>query len=509
MDIYGFYLPVNSVSLLNRYSEKIQVVKSGMKMIIDSKKSPHSLSVTQAQAQIAAGNLSVNTLLEACLAQITQQEPHIQAWSHLAIASARQQASLSNLHSDSQAQVLPLQGIPIAVKDIFATPDMPTSWGSPMYRGRILDHEATVVTRLKAAGAIIVGKTITTEFATAAPGPTRNPHHLDHTPGGSSSGSAAAVAAQMVPLAIGSQTLGSVLRPAAYCGIFGFKPSFGLISRYGMLSVCRDLDQVGFFARSLTDLPGLLAVLAGPDPLDPDCIHSLSMDSRFNRFAPPRLAPPRLAPPRLAPPRLAYVLTADADQLEPVARDRLDRVATILIQAGATIDRVTLPPMFDPAWEIAQTLCAVSLATNHGDVISTHADHCSEGLKAWVNRGHSTAPLRYTQAHQQKTAYLPWLQTLFSQYDAILAPVTTGAAPRGLDNTGSPIFCSLWTLCGLPALNLPVGTNDVGLPLGCQLIGPPQQDHHLLQIAQWIWPYLSDSFGGLPYPSSLQTSSDL
>ncbi|MEM9164119.1 MAG: amidase [Cyanobacteria bacterium P01_F01_bin.4] len=235
------------------------------------------LTAEKASLKIAQGQLTTVELLQACLRRIEDREPSIHAWQYLKLDQALQQAATWDKPdrtfgtTDRLTAPQPLSGIPIAVKDIFATVDMPTGWGTDIYRDRYLDHEAAVVTRLKQAGAIILGKTVTTELATAAAGPTTNPHNLTHTPGGSSSGSAAAVADGMVPLAIGSQTMGSILRPAAYCGIFGFKPSFGLISRDGMMPVSRDLDHVGVFARGLGDIQLLLDVLIGQDDRDPDC----------------------------------------------------------------------------------------------------------------------------------------------------------------------------------------------------------------------------------------------
>ena len=223
------------------------------------------LTATAALAQMASGQLTATQLLQTCFKRIEQREPAIKAWTFLQTEAALQPALHQDTRSPHTLQTPPamaqLQSIPVAVKDIFATVDMPTAWGMSIYAGRYLPTDAAIVARLKAAGAIILGKTVTTELATAASGPTRNPHNLAHTPGGSSSGSAAAVADGMVPVAIGSQTMGSVLRPAAYCGIFGFKPSFGRISRQGMMPVCDDLDHVGLVARSLEDIEHVFDIL--------------------------------------------------------------------------------------------------------------------------------------------------------------------------------------------------------------------------------------------------------
>jgi Asp-tRNA(Asn)/Glu-tRNA(Gln) amidotransferase A subunit family amidase len=360
---------------------------------------------------------------------------------------------------------------------------LPTTWGTSIYQGRYLPEDAAVVARLKAVGAIPLGKTVTTEFATAAAGPTRNPHSLEHTPGGSSSGSAAAVADGMVPIAIGSQTMGSILRPAAFCGIFGFKPSFGVMSRYGMMPVSMDLDHVGLFARDLDDLELLLRILAFPDDRDPACKQSLQRPENKAVSTPP--------------PRIAFILGLHYDQLEPVARDRLQDVSHVLEGAGATVDQVALPELFQTAWEDTQNLCALGLATHHGDVIRRHQDQVSDLLLAWVERGERLDEAAYAAIQKRTDAYRSALSDIFADYDVILTPVTTGAAPQGLESTGSPIFCGLWTLCGVPAINLPVGKDSFGLPLGCQLVGNYLADFRLLNLARWCWAVLAEEFGDI------------
>lgn len=435
------------------------------------------LSATAALAQIQQGHLTARAVLEHYWEQIQQQETAVQSWTYLAIDQARQQ--VQNLDTTPVTGAAPpLRGIPVAVKDIFATTDMPTGWGMSMYSDRYLTSDATVVQRLRRAGAIILGKTVTTELATAAAGPTRNPRNLAHTPGGSSSGSAAAVAAGMVPLAIGSQTMGSVLRPATYCGIFGFKPSFGLIPRTGMMPVCRDLDHVGVFSRYLEDIHRLVQVLAGPDGHDPDCVaFPFAADVGTQGGMP----------------SLALVRGPYWSQLEPEAAERLEVVAAALAQAGCTVQEVTLPDSFMPAWDYVQTLCACGLTANHGD-LERYPDACSATLQGWFRRGRQADPLAYAQGRAIAGDYHRLLGQIFKTHAAILTPVTTGVAPAGLENTGSPIFCSLWTLCGLPALNLPVGVNAQGLPLGCQLVGAKGRDGELLAIAARLWAILQPLF---------------
>ena len=431
------------------------------------------LTASAAIAQVLDRRISVSEILNSSLYRIHARESDVKAWTFLAVEAARQQvanqeqscraSSLSDLLSQ-----FPLLGIPVGIKDIFATVDMPTAWGMPLYRDRYLPTEATVVTRLKAAGAIILGKTVTTELATAAAGPTRNPHNLAHTPGGSSSGSAAAVADGMVPISIGSQTMGSILRPAAYCGIFGFKPSFGQISRQGVMPVSADLDHVGMFARCLDDIRLVFEVLI--DQGDTSCQD-----------------PEMRSPQSSRPPQIAWIKTPNWHLVEPIAQTRLQQMVDVLSQAGAHINAVDLPTDCADFWNTTQTLCAYGLYQHHGWLLANHESWCSPNLQAWLKRGQQVDLFAYTAALHQQEQYRANIDTIFNDFDAVLTPVTTGPAPQGLENTGSPLFCGLWTVCGLPAINIPIGQTPYGLPLGCQLVGRHNCDLQLMHIAEYFW----------------------
>ena len=460
----------------------------------------NSLNVQAVTTKLTAGELSIAELLQDCLQRIQLREPQVHAWTYLDIDHAQiQAAEWEQTFNQQGSQILetyPLLGIPVAVKDIFATLEMPTCWGTDIYRNRYLDHEAAVVSQLKSAGAIILGKTVTTDLATATAGPTTNPHNFAHTPGGSSSGSAAAVADGMVPLAIGSQTMGSILRPAAYCGVFGLKPSFGLISRYGMMPVSQVLDHVGVFARSLDDMHRLLTVLVKPDVRDPDCQPSDQILSFEQLVAGKREDGARSI-------RLGLIKTPHWKQAEDIAQSRLMQAVDVLVQADVTVDRVSLPSEFDQYWQIVRKLCAYGLYQNHGDLLTEHPEQCSPLLQDWLKRGQSVSDSDYQQACQWCDRYRKLLAPVFAQYDAVLSPVTTGPAPLGLDNTGSPIFCGLWTLCGLPALTMPLGYTANGLPLGCQLVGKFYNDRQLLQTAAHCWQILKTFFGDIEIPTKL------
>ena len=444
------------------------------------------LTAAAALATIQHREQLPSQLIETYLARLEQREPVLRAWTSLALASVRDQAASCDqqLRGCLPNELLieqPLFGIPVGIKDIFATINMPTGWGFSLYNGRHLSEDADVVSRLKTSGAIILGKTVTTELATAAAGPTGNPHNLDYSPGGSSSGSAAAVADGMVPIAIGSQTMGSILRPAAYCGIFGFKPSFGLISRTGMMSVSVDLDHVGIFATCLDDIRLVFEQL-----LDQAALLKSQKD----------IIPSRL----IHPPRIAWVKTPHWNLVEPMAQNRLQQIVDVVSQAGATVSSVELPVSCKDYWNTIQTLCAYGLYKHHGELLKKHAPLCSTNLKAWMLRGQQIGSSEYANALRKQKQYRADIDAILSYYDVVLTPVTSGPAPMGREKTGSPMFCSLWTLCGLPALSLPVGKTSNGLPLGCQLVGQRNDDRQFLNIAQYCWQQIKCVFGDIQAP---------
>ena len=406
---------------------------------------------------------------------IHQKEATVKAWAYLNAKLAYRQAEALD-RDRPRASDKPLQGIPVGVKDIFATVDMPTEWGTPFHRDRWLHQDAAVVERLRAAGAVILGKTVTTEYATAQAGKTCNPHNPSHTPGGSSSGSAAAVAAGMVPVAIGSQTMGSVVRPAAYCGVLGFKPSFGRISRYGMMPVSRSLDQVGIFARCVDDLAQVAAVLGMTDARDPDCYGGL--------------LPLSTGRPQVTAPRLGLIKGLYWEQIDPESRDRLLACISQWQAAGATVVASHLPTVCQDYWDQVQVLVGVGIAVHHGGDYDADqmqgGHHWSAGLIRWLAQGRNCSATTYASARQAAVTYAEALAAIFADVDAIITPATDGAAPLGLNNTGSPRHCALWTLVGLPTLSLPINTTAQGLPLAVQLVGAKFDEAKLLAIARWL-----------------------
>jgi Asp-tRNA(Asn)/Glu-tRNA(Gln) amidotransferase A subunit family amidase len=426
-----------------------------------------NLTATEAAAEIARGAISAEDYTRACLDRIEALDREIRAFVHLdrdhALAQARR---LDERRLEGHA-LGPLHGIPVAIKDIIDTADYPTECGSPLVAGRRPRQDATVVTKLRAAGAVIIGKTVTTEFAYFHPGPTRNPHDHGRTPGGSSSGSAAAVAAQMVPLALGSQTNGSVIRPGAFCGVFAVKPSYGLVSRAGVLPLSRELDHIGAFARSLGDLALILEVIAGHDPADPDTEPFAAPDFRALQREPPPL-----------PPRFAFVRTPVWDKADAQTKAAFEELAAAL---GAAIEPVDLPPTWTEAWEIHRTIMATDMAHNLAPFVARGEP--SEALRKLLAHGRSVTAVDYLDALAKVPRYTASLAEIFDAYDAILTPATRGVAPKELGSTGDPAFCTLWTLTGLPALSLPLFAGEDGLPLGAQLVGPLGRDGRLLRTA--------------------------
>jgi len=433
----------------------------------------HSLSASDAARLIRDGIISSEQLIEACLARVRETDGNVQAWAFLDPDHALAQARAADEWRLEARPTGPLHGVPVGIKDIFDTADMPTENGSVLHAGRTPSRDATVVAMLRAAGAVIMGKTVTTEFATQAPGKTRNPHDPAHTPGGSSSGSAAAVAAGMVPLAIGSQTNGSVIRPAAFCGVLGFKPTHGLIPRPGMFVLSRTLDQVGLFARTVADLALLAGQLVGYDERDPDTRPRARIP-----FAEVAAEDPPL------PPMLAFVKTPHWERADEETRGAF---AELTEHLGDRVEEIELLPSAAEAWEWHRTIMEAEMAANLEREWEKGRDRLSESLRAQLERGREVRALDYQRAVARiRPIHETFVEMFEQRYDAILTPAAPGTAPKGLASTGDPSFCTLWTLCGMPAVSLPLlrGTND--LPLGVQLVGPRDGDARLLRTARWL-----------------------
>jgi Asp-tRNA(Asn)/Glu-tRNA(Gln) amidotransferase A subunit family amidase len=436
-------------------------------------RSPAQLSAAEAAERLAGGLLTSEELMQSCLEQIRHAEPIVQAWQFLDEGHALAQARSADERRRSGQPVGALNGIPVGLKDIIDTADMPTENGTVLHKGRAPREDAAVVKSLRAAGAVIMGKTVTTECAYFNPGKTRNPHNPEHTPGGSSSGSAAAVAAHMVPLALGSQTAGSVIRPGSFCGAYAFKPTHGLIPRTGVLQLSRTLDHIGMFARSLDDLALLGEALIGYDEGDPDT---------RPRARSPLVEVLNEEPP--VQPMLAFIKTPHWERADP---DTKDAYAELVESLGDRVEEVDLSPSAVDAWEWQRTIMEAEMATNLEPLWRAGKEQLSDRLRSLIERGRDTRYLDHQRALRCAQAAIENLDELFTErYDAILTPPALGTAPKGLGATGDPAFCVPWTLFGMPALSLPLMQGENGLPLGVQLVGRRNYDARLLRTARWL-----------------------
>lgn len=430
---------------------------------------PADLSAADAVTEIARGALTAEALTAACLDRIAERNGAIGAFAFVdrdhALASAR---ALDEGRRSGRA-VGPLHGVPVAVKDILDTADMPTENGTAIDEGRRPRADAAAVSRLRAAGAVIIGKTVTTELAFSHPSRTRNPVNLAHSPGGSSSGSAAAVAAHMVPLAVGTQTNGSVIRPAAYCGVVGYKPTFGLVPRTGVLKQTDTLDTIGGFARTLSDVARLVEAMQGFDAGDPHTApRAPEALSQFAESAPP------------SPPRFAFVRTPVWDRADADAKALLCELANAL---GPRCDAVELPDVFANAHAAHRCVMVTGFAHNLRDYGARGFDLLSPAMREAIAEGRSTRAVDHLSALDWQGTLAAALEPIFDRYDAILTLPAPGAAPEGFATTGDPAFNTIWTFCGVPAITLPLGEGRSGLPLGVQLIGRRGADARLLRIA--------------------------
>ncbi len=420
----------------------------------------HRQDATALVRRIARRELSAGQLALDCLDRIAEREPDVQAWEYLdrdrVLAQARE------LDSGSVRGLL--HGIPVGVKDLFDTFDMPTTYGSTIYAGHRPAADAASVALCRAQGALLFGKTVTTEFATFKPNKTRNPHRLGHTPGGSSSGSAAAVADFMVPLAFGSQTAASVIRPAAYCGIVGYKPSFRLINRAGVKPLSDVLDTVGFFARSVDDVALFAAAADG-------------------HHAPPDLALSGM-------PRIALCATHEWPHADADTRAAFAQAQRALDGAGVPSRELQLPLLFSQLLQAQKEIMAFDLARSLAHERLRHEAQLSEGLRALLEQGLQVDEERHRANRRLAGAARGQIAELFGDADALLAPSATGEAPT-LEQTGDPVFGRVWTLLGLPCIHLPFTRGASGLPVGLQLIGRQGEDRALLRVARWLLPRLT------------------
>jgi Asp-tRNA(Asn)/Glu-tRNA(Gln) amidotransferase A subunit family amidase len=414
------------------------------------------LGVVEAAARIRRGECSSVALVEACLARVAALDPALQAWAHVDAEGALATARERDVEARGERLRGPLHGVPLGIKDIFDVAGMPTTAGARAFAHTQPTRDSGAVARLRSAGAVVLGKTHTTQFAYRDPAPTRNPWNREHTPGGSSSGSAAAVAARMVPGAIGSQTVGSILRPAAFCGVVGVKGPHGLVPVDGAVPLAWSLDHVGPFARSVGDAALLLAVLA---------------DHVFDPLAVPM--------PRLVVGRQLF------ERAEPALRRHLGAVVEKLTEAGARVTELSLPPAFGEIHAAGQVVLEVEAAAYHQAMFGKYASDYGPGMAEMVTRGLTRSATEYVHANRSRLAFREAMIPLLEAHDALLSPTAPGPAPAGLGWTGDASLCAPWSSAGVPALSLPTGVDEAGLPLALQLVQAPGGTVRLLGVAAW------------------------
>lgn len=435
----------------------------------------HELTATQAAARIRSRDLSPVALVQALLARAEQVDPHVQAWETLdgerALAAAR--AAEQAVREDT-SRLGPLHGVPFGVKDLFDTAGLRTAASFPPYAQRVPAHDAAVVARLKAAGAILLGKTVTTQFAYADPPRTRNPWSAERTPGGSSSGSAAGVAARLVPLAVGSQTAGSVLRPAAYNGVVGLKPTFGRVSKRGAFPVAWTLDHAGVIARDVNDCALFLQVAAGYNPADP---------YSANQPVPSYAASGEPAPPTLG------LLRPGLDAAAAHVRAHLEEVARCFERAGATLREVRWAEPLDLVLAVHHLTMQTEAATVHWQLLEQHPGAHAPRLRAYVEVGRLLPGPLYLHAQRLRRRLAQTADRSLAGLDALLLPTATDVAPPA-DTTGDPSLQTPASLFGLPAISLPSGLSAERLPYAIQLVAPRWQEPRLLDVARWCQAHL-------------------
>jgi Asp-tRNA(Asn)/Glu-tRNA(Gln) amidotransferase A subunit family amidase len=434
---------------------------------------PNALSAVEAARKIRNGELSSEQLVTACLNQIAKTDDHLKAWAYLDREGALAQAKKCDNHRFRGKPLGPLHGVPVGLKDVIDTSDMPTCRGSVIFQGRQTDQDARIVELLREAGAVILGKTKTTEFAFMHPTDSVNPYNADHTPGGSSTGSAVAVSACHVPLAVGTQTNGSVIRPASYCGVYGFKPSRGLIPRTGILQTSKTLDQVGVFARHAEDVALIADVISGYDQRDNlSFSHARpKVQEGWNTQAPVK-------------PNLIWIDLPYHDRLSEDAKAGYSEVLQAL---GGQVERVQGSKNLHDLIHVQRVIHEYEIVHHLDDIFSSSWDHVSQTIKPVITRAREITEQEYHDALAIQQSAVEYFDVFFKDYDAVLAPSALGEAPLvSMGGTGDPICSTVWTTAGLPCLSLPLlmGNND--LPIGVQLIGAAEQDDRLLRTAHWM-----------------------
>ena len=449
---------------------------------------PFQLTVAEAAKQIRQGDLSPVTLVQSLLERIDALEPSLKAWVTIDREEVLSAARQREKDLEQGRPKGPIHGVPVGLKDIYYTAGMKTTACSKIYADFVPGYDATTVARIKDAGGIILGKAVTTEFATGDPSPTINPWNSAHTPGGSSSGSSVAVATRMCAAALGSQTGGSTCRPAAYNGIVGLKPTYGRISRYGVVPVSWSLDTVGILVRSVEDAAIMLQVMAGHDPNDPgsskeevpDYLEQIRAENK--------------------PPRIGLIKEFFFDHATDEVRRHTDAMAQRLAQAGATVEEVPLPDSFSTAHSCQRVVSNVECAAFHEENYRVRADEYGPKIRSGIEMGMLIPGIRYLQAQRLRRQLREDMCAMFRDVDVLMTPATLAPAPRDLSTTGDASFQVPWTSAGLPTIVVPSGLSEEGLPLAIQLAGLPLQEGKLLGAATWCESTLGVNLSPPDYP---------
>lgn len=438
----------------------------------------YQVGAVELVGHLARGTVDLKEYAQGMMGFTQATDPQVKAFAHFSPEIIGMQLERLQRHRQMDAAPLPLLGVPIAVKDNIDTEDYPTELGFVGTQGRTPRVDAYLVHRLRAAGAVIWAKSNTTELAYFNPTVTENPRLPGHTPGGSSSGSAAAVAAGLVPVAIGTQTNGSVIRPASFCGVFGFKPTRGLIFNGGVLKCSESLDQIGVFARNIEDLAAVAEVMIGGHE-----------DSTGRLVFPMRIRELAAQEPPL-PPKLMFVRTPMWDRVEQQAQAAFE---DLLAELQECMSEVELPASVSNAIPMLKTVMEAEMSANLKPLIDAHGGQCSQAMSDLIARGAQTKAVDYLHARERMPLATQGFEEYFDHFDAIVAPATLGPAPKGLDTTGDPIMNTIWTYAGLPCVSLPLLQTEDGKPIGVQLIGKANEDGRLLRTARWLMQRLSSA----------------
>ena len=433
---------------------------------------PYELSAAELARQIRGRNIGPVEVAQSLLERMDALEPRLEAWVRVDRETVLADAKRRQEELDSGAELGPLHGVPVGIKDIYNIAGVPTTAGSKVYANYVPNETAVTIGLLQDAGAIMLGKTVTTEFACLDPSHTKNPWNPAHTPGGSSSGSAVAVAARMCPVAMGSQTVGSVLRPSSYNGIVGLKPTYGRVSRRGVVPVSWSLDTVGWMGRTVEDVALLLQVMAGPDEQDP-------VASRL----PPGDYLSRLE--SAGSPRVGLITTFFMEEADQETQNRTRAVVEKLKSAGASVEELTLPESFGTAIQDQMIIMGAEAAAFHKPMYEKQASDYRPKLREMLRQGLETDATTYSKALERRLQFSADMRLLAEKADVLLTPSTPTAPLADLTNTGDTRFQGPWTSCGLPAITLPAGLAESGLPLGIQIIASPFEEARLLAAARW------------------------